>query len=403
VAKHRKVYRFRMKPSRAQAEALARMAGARRFVWNWALARRREHYEATRKSLRKKALMGELTALKRTDGLEWLNEADSQALQQAVHDLDRAFVNFFEKRARFPRFKSRKRDKARFRIPQRVVLSDGKVYVPKVGWVSVRQTQEVTEPTKSATFRRAANGKWYVSLVAEFEMPEVALPAPDPAKVIGIDLGLTAFATFFEGPDPIPAPRFYRKAQRRLARAQRHLCRCRKGSNRREKAKARVARIHTQVANRRREFLHQLTTGLVAAHDGLCIEDLNVRALARTKLSKSFTDAAHGEWRRQVEYKTLWNRKHLAVVDRFFASSRRCSECGALNETLALSDRQWVCACAVVHDRDQNAAKNIKQEGLRILLEEPRPRDTGRAKRSGRPGKTSHCGALVDEPRIPRL
>lgn len=363
---HRKVYRFRMEPTVAQEPILNRLAGARRFVWNWALRRWKDHHEATGQSIGLKQLSDELTVLKRQPETAWLREADSQALQQALKDLHRAFVNFFERRSRYPRFKSRKRDPLRFRIPQRVKVADGKVYVPKVGWVRIRQSQTVTETTKSATFRRQADGHWYVSLVVEFEMPDVALPTPDPAKVAGIDLGLKDFAVLSDG-ERVPAPKFYRQGQRKLRKAQRILSRRKPGSNRRTKAKAKVARLHQKVANQRGDFLHKLTTRLVGNHDGVCIEDLSLKGLVRTKLSKSFADASMGEFRRQLEYKCLWNRKHLAVIDRFYPSSRLCRGCGTINETLTLSDRQWACDCGMVHDRDLSAAVNIRGEGLRIL------------------------------------
>lgn len=186
-----------MRPTKAQEHDLNRMAGARRFIWNWGLARKKEHYKATGKTLRYVDLNKELTALKQQPGMEWLRDADSQALQEALRDLDRAFTNFFEKRARYPKFKSHKRDKARFRIPQRVKIKAGcQVFVPKVGDIRIFQSQEVAEKTKSATFRRGADGKWYISLVVEFEMPDVPILTPDPAKTVGIDVGLIDFATF---------------------------------------------------------------------------------------------------------------------------------------------------------------------------------------------------------------
>jgi putative transposase len=367
VAKHRKVYRFRMRPTPDQEHVLNRMAGARRFIWNWGLARKREHYKVTGKALRYIDLNKELTELKRRPGMEWLREADSQSLQEALRDLDRAFVNFFEKRARFPKFKSRKRDKARFRIPQRVTFAEGKVYVPKVGRVRIRQSQDVAEPTKSATFRREADGKWYVSVVIEFEMPDVTPPLPDPARAVGIDLGLIDFATLSNGSDPIPAPKFYRKAQRKLRKAQRTFSRRKKGSKRKAKARVKVARVHQKTARQRSDFLHKLTTDLIRDHERVCIEDLSVKGLARTKLAKSFTDAAMGEFRRQLEYKGLWNYKPPVVIDRFFPSSRLCNVCGALNDALTLSDREWDCDCGAHHRRDFLAARNLRDEGLRIL------------------------------------
>ena len=217
MATHRRVYRFRMRPTRSQEQSLNRLAGARRWVWNWALARWQETYAATGKSISLEQLSTELTALKQMPETAWLKEADSQALQQTLKDLHRAFTNFFERRARYPRFKSRKRDPLRFRIPQRVKVSEGKVYVPKVGRIRIRQSQPVEEKTKSATFRRTADGKWYVTLTVEFDMPDIPLPAPAPAKVIGIDLGLETFAAI-TGQDDVAPPKFFRKGQQELAR-----------------------------------------------------------------------------------------------------------------------------------------------------------------------------------------
>jgi putative transposase len=356
-----------MRPTAAQAADLNRTAGARRFVWNWALRRWKEHYAANGKSISLKQLSAELTALKRQPETAWLNEIDSQALQQVLKDLHRAFSNFFAKRARHPRFKSRKRDRARFRIPQRVKLDGAKVYIPKVGWVRVRLSQDVDSTVKSATFKREADGHWYVSLVTEFDIPDVSLPIPDPAKVVGLDLGLTDFATSSHGSAAVPAPKFYRKATNKIRRAQKAVSRRKKGSKRRDQAGKRLARAHQKAARQRQDFLHKLTTRLVHDHDGIGIEDLNVKGLARTKLAKSFSDAAMGEFRRQLEYKCLWYRKHLVVIDQFFPSSKMCHVCGAIHDTLTLSDRHWVCGCGAAHDRDVNAAINIRNEGLRML------------------------------------
>jgi putative transposase len=397
VAIHRKAYRFRMRPTKVQEQALNRLAGARRWVWNWALARWKDTYAATGKSISLKQLSAELTALKESPKTAWLKEADSQALQQVLKDLHRAFSNFFEKRARYPRFKSRKRDPLRFRIPQRVKIADDKVYIPKVGQVRIRQSQPVEEKTKSATFRRSADGKWYVTLTVEFEMPNIPLPAPDPISVVGIDLGLKTFATI-TGQEPIPCPKFFRKGQRKLRKAQRVLSRRKPGSKRKAKAKRSVARIHQRIANQRGDFLHKLTTQLVSDNNGVCIEDLSLKGLVRTKLAKSFTDASMGEFRRQLAYKSVWNRKHLVVIDRFFPSSRLCRGCGAVNADLTLSDRHWVCNCGMVHDRDGSAAINIRDEGLRILAEGGSDKQNARGA-----GVRPPMGAVGVEPRIPRL
>ena len=363
---HRKVFRFRMKPNATQRGAMARMAGARRYVWNWALAQRHAYYSETGKSIPAAELSTRLTALKQQPETAWLLEVDSQAIQQTLADLQRAYTNFFKKRAHFPRFKSRKRDQARFRIPQRVKVADGRVYVPKVGSVGIRQSQPVDGTTKSATFKRDAAGNWDVALVTEFAMPDVALSAANPCRVIGIDLGLKDFAVLSNG-ERISAPRFFRKAERKLRRAQRVFSRREKGSARRLRAKHKVTLIHRKTANQRKDFLHKLTTELVVKYEGICIEDLSVQGLVRTKLAKSMTDASLGEFRQQLEYKTTWNRRHLAVIGRWYPSSKTCHACGAVNAALALADRSWTCVCGVCHDRDLNAALNIRTEGLKLL------------------------------------
>ncbi|MGE4197641.1 MAG: RNA-guided endonuclease TnpB family protein [Phycisphaerales bacterium] len=366
MAIHRKVFRFRMRPTKTQESSLNRLAGARRFIWNWGLRRWKDYYEANGKSIGIKQLSAELTALKQQPETVWLKEANAQSLQQTLKDLHRAFTNYFGQRARHPRFKSRKRDLIRFRIPQQVKIEGSQVIIPKVGKVRIFKSMDVDLPTKSASFKRDALGRWFVTLTAEFEMPDVALPEVDQSKVVGIDLGLIDFAVTSDGVR-VPAPNFYRKSQRKLRQAQRVVSRRQPGSNRKAKARLVVAKVHQKIANQRGDFLHKLSTDLISGYDGICIEDLSVNGLARTKLAKSVTDASWGEFRRQLTYKATWNRKHLIVIDRFFPSSRLCRGCGAVNDRLALSDREWDCDCGMVHDRDRSAAINIRDEGLRIL------------------------------------
>jgi putative transposase len=343
---------------------LQRQAGASRFIYNWGLARRKEHYAQHGNTLGYAAQNLELTALKHQPVLRWLTQADSQALQESLRDLDRAFVNFFEKRARFPRFKRAKDGRFAFRIPQRVRIAGERVYCPKVGWIKLRLSQAVKGETKSASFKRDAAGHWHICLIAEFDLPEVAIP--EPQNPVGVDLGLIDFATLSTG-ESVPAPKFARKARRSLARAQRTLSRRMKGSNRRQKAKRRVARLHLRVANQRNDFVHKVTTDLVRRFDLICIEDLSLKGMAKTKLARSVMDAAFGETRRQLEYKTAWNYRRLIKADRFFPSSKRCNVCGARNDALILSDRVWICGCGEVHRRDHNASVNLMAEGLRLF------------------------------------
>src|SRR5215813_4835050 len=208
----RKVYRFRIVPTAEQEAALARFAGARRFVFNWALERRKETYQQNGKSISWSDLSVELTELKNKPGFEWLKEIDSQLLQQALADCKSAFDNFFQKRAGFPKFRRKHSARQSFRIPQRVKLENGRAYIPKIGWVAVRQSQAVDLPLKSATFKREATGKWYVSLVVEFNLPDLPKPAIGSETAIGIDVGFDRFATDSDG-GVVENPRFFRKVQ----------------------------------------------------------------------------------------------------------------------------------------------------------------------------------------------
>jgi putative transposase len=195
------VYRFKLEPTPEQERGLSRLAGARRFIWNWGLARRRGHYAEHGKTLRYPALNLELTTLKQGEDTKWLCEMDSQALQESLRDLDRSFVNFFEKRAKFPKFKKKRKQRDAFRIPQRVKIDGERVYCPKVGWIRLRLSQPATAPTKSATFKRDACGDWFVTLIAEREVDaQIALPV----NAVGVDLGLKTFATFSGDTPDIP-------------------------------------------------------------------------------------------------------------------------------------------------------------------------------------------------------
>ena len=193
MAKQRKVYRFRLEPTPAQEEGLKRIAGACRAVYNWGLERRKDYYAEHGKTLPYAVQNLELTGLKNRPGLGWLKEADSQALQESLRDLDRAFVNFFEKRARFPKFKRAKDERFAFRLPQRVKVEGQQVYCPKIGWIKLRLSRPMEGTTKSASFKPDQSGHWHVCLIQEFALPAVALPVPH--KPVGVDLGLIDFAT----------------------------------------------------------------------------------------------------------------------------------------------------------------------------------------------------------------
>ncbi|NTV63349.1 MAG: IS200/IS605 family element transposase accessory protein TnpB [Oscillochloris sp.] len=363
-------YRYRLTPTVAQANLLNQFAGARRWVWNWALDRKMAHYRQTGETLGFAALSEELTCLKQQPQTSWLREMDSQSLQQALRDLDSAYQQFFrrvrrgEKRKGFPRFKSRKTDTPRFRIPQRVVLHAEAVSVPKIGLIRAVVHRPLSGVTKGATFKREPDGHWYVCFVSE---QQVASRTERPVQThVGVDVGLKSLAVCSTG-ETTPNPRWYRTQTRKLRRAQQALSRKLRGSRNRGKARVVVARLHQKIRNQRNDFLHKLSTDLVRHYDLVSIEDLSIRGLAKTKLAKSVLDAGWGMFRAMLEYKADRNDSHVVAVGRFFASSKMCSACGLVNADLALSDRVWTCPCGVQHGRDLNAARNIDHEGMRLF------------------------------------
>jgi putative transposase len=307
-------FRYRLNPTARQTRDLERFANARRFAYNWGLARWRGFYQETGGTIPFAQLLRELTQLKRRDGFEWLRTVDSQLLQQAQWDVRAAFENFFARRARFPRFKSRKRDRQRFRIPQRVIVDGNRVYVPKIGWVRARVSRAPALSTASATFSCDARGRWFVSLVAQFEPVE---PRDTPAPMaVGIDLGIKVFAATSDGELITRRPRAARHA-RRLRRAHRVLSRRKRGSHNRERARILLAREYDSARAERHDWLHKLTSRNVSQYDLIAIEDLGLGGLARTKLAARLHELALWEFRRQVTYKARWAGKTVVAIDRF--------------------------------------------------------------------------------------
>ncbi len=365
-------YRYRLNPTVVQETLLNQFAGARRWVWNWALDRKMAHYRQTGTTLSYHDLAGELTQLKQQPETAWLREMDSQSLQQALRDLESAYQQFFrrikrgEKRKGFPRFTSRKTDTPRFRIPQRVVLHAEAVAVPKIGMIRAVVHRPLEGVTKGATFKREPNGHWFVSIVTE---QQAASRTERPVQThVGVDVGLKSLAVYSTG-ETIANPRWYRTQSRKVRRAQQALSRKLRGSHNRGKARVVVARLHQKIRNQRSDFLHKLSTNLVRHYDLVSIEDLSVRGLAKTKLAKSVLDAGWGMFRAMREYKADRNDSHVVAIGRFFASTKMCGACGWEHD-ITLAMREWDCLnpeCGVHHDRDLNAARNIDQEGMRLF------------------------------------
>ena len=360
----KKAFRFRVYPNQDQRRELAVQFGHARFVYNWGLGLRKSHYQETGKGLSYYDCNYRLTELKGQPEYAWLNQADSQVLQQKLRDLNQAYVNFFEGRANYPRFKSKK-SKQSIRYPQRFKIEGNRIYLPKVGWVRAVFHRPIEGQMKNCTVTRTKSGKYFVSIQCEVEIDQ-----PDyQGDEVGIDLGLIDFATLSDGSQPIPTPRYLRQAEKKLRRLQRRLSRCQRGSRGYEKVRLLLARQHEKVANQRRDFQHKQSWSLVDRYGLLCFENLNVAGMLKNhRVAKAIADAGWGEFVRQCSYKGEWYGCLVQKIGRFFPSSKLCSACGQVHQTLKLSERKWVCVgCGTIHHRDLNASKNILSEGLRLL------------------------------------
>lgn len=360
----KRAYKYRFYPTPEQAEELLRTFGCVRLVYNKALEERTRAYTLEGRRVSYVETSAALTQWKRTPELAFLNEVSSVPLQQALRHLQAAFANFFAKRAKYPAFKSRKRSRASAEYTRSAFRwKDGRLFLAKMdGPLNIvwsRRLPEGAEPS-TVTVSRDAAGRWFVSILVE----EKIRPLDPSGNRVGVDAGITALVTLSTG-EKVTNPRHERRDRRKLAKAQRALARKQKGSKNREKARLKVARVYARITDRRRDFLHKVTTRLVRENQTVVIEDLTVRNMLRNhSLARAISDASWREFRSMLEYKAQWYGRELLVVDRWFPSSRLCSACGTLQQSMPLNVREWTCACGATHDRDVNAAKNILAAGL---------------------------------------
>lgn len=362
----KRAYRFRFYPTPEQEMILAKTFGCARFAYNYMLRLRTDAWFKEQKRVGYHETSALLTELKKTPEHAWLNEVSSVPVQQALRHLQTAFTNFFAKRAAYPTFKrkdgpqSAEYTTSAFKWDGRA-LKLAKMDEP----LAIRWSRTIPKAAKvtTVTVSKDAAGRYFVSLLCD----DTVSPKPEVTGKVGIDLGLTHFAILSTG-EKVAAPNTFRKYEAKLAKLQRRLAKKQKGSKNRAKARLKVARLHAKIADARRDFLHKLSTRLINENQVIAIESLSVSNMQKNRcLSKSISDASWSEFVRQLEYKARWYGRELIGIDRWYPSSKRCSDCGYTMPKMPLSVREWVCPeCGSIHDRDVNAARNVLAAGLAV-------------------------------------
>ncbi len=365
--KQKRAYKYRFYPTDEQKRLLAHTFGCCRFVYNWALRKKTDAYYKDGQRLSYKDMSALLTALKKQDETVWLADVSSVPLQQSLRHLDRAFSNFFERRGNYPQFKKKRQQQAASYVDTAFKWDGSTLRLAKIAEplaiVWSRPLPKGCRPS-TVTVTKDSADRYFVSLLVEQDIA----PLKPAEQSIGADLGLKEFVILSTG-ETVGNPKFFHKDEKKLTRAQRRLARKHKGSKNRAKARRTVARIHARIADRRRDFLHKLSTRLIRENQTMCVETLAVKNMVKNHtLAKAIADVGWSEFVSQLDYKARWYGRSLVKIDRWYPSSKRCFECGHILDSLPLDTRQWTCsACGVVHDRDINAARNIHAVGLTVL------------------------------------
>jgi putative transposase len=368
-----RAFKIRLHPNNKQRSLLERSAHVARWAYNWALDQKKQHYEETKKSISQEDIRKKLTKLKQTEAYHWLYQTSNNITKQAIKDCDKAFQNFFQKRAQFPRFKSRRRSKWSFYNDNfKVKVTKTHIRLEKIGWIRLAERNYLPEEWKALSYRISREGiHWYVSITTEvIDQVDYSESTGDP---IGIDLGVHTLATLNKG-KKYPnrnKQKSFKRIERRFKRLQRRVSR-KYQMNKKEgdryvktsniiKLEERIAKLRARINQIRQEHLHQMTTEIVKTKPShLVIEDLNVTGMMKNKhLAREIQNCSFYEIRRQLEYKCKWYHIELVVADRFYPSSKTCSRCGQKKQDLRLADRIFTCSCGHRIDRDVNAAINL--------------------------------------------
>ena len=366
-----KGYKYRIYPNKQQEEQIQKTFGCCRFVYNNSLAYKIDKYKNEKVSLSKIDLNNRCNRELKKEFL-WLKEIDKFALTNSIYNMDSAYQKFFKENAGFPKFKSKRDNKKSYKTNFannniEVDFNNNKIKLPKLKWVKCKLHRVFDGKIKSATISQVPSGKYFVSILVETEHT----PMESTGCMVGIDLGIKDLLITSDG-DKFDNIKTTKKYARKLAKEQRKLSHKKKGSSNWDKQRIKVARIHEKIHNTRIDNLHKISHKLISENQVIVSENLNVKGMLHNhKLAKSISDCSWYELTRQLGYKAEWNNRQYVKVDRFFASSQICNNCGYKNvETKDLSVRKWICPqCNTVHDRDINASINILNEGLKLLNE----------------------------------
>ena len=363
----KRAYKFLFYPTNDQEIILARTFGSARFAYNYMLRLRTDAWYERQERIGYHETSSALTLLKKDPDFSWLNEVSSVPVQQSLRHLQTAFTNFFDKRAAYPSFKSKHGKQSAEYTSSAFKWTDNKLTLAKMKEpLAIRFSRTIPKAAKvtTVTVSKDTAGRYFISMLCD----DAVASLPEAAGQIGIDLGLTHFAILSTG-EKIAAPNVFRKNEKKLAKLQRRLAKKQKGSKNRAKAKLKVASIHAKIADARKDFTQKLSTRLIRENQTIAVETLAVKNMVKNgNLAKSISDAGWSDFVRQLEYKAKWYGRTLVGIDKWYPSSKRCSACGFVVSKLPLSVREWTCPeCGVVHDRDINAACNIKAAGLAAL------------------------------------